>query len=142
MALNNDDKIWIKDTIVEVLEAVVLPRFGEIDERFDGVDKRLDGIDQRLDNHDQRFDGIEDQLRSLTAAQYEMREWIESVDRRLLGVESDIKEIYDRIVALEKTYEARGLRKDEQAELKERLDALTKWAQNVSKATGVPLPKL
>lgn len=116
-------------------------QFVKVNEQFVKVNERFDEVNARLDGHDRRLDRIEDELRSLTTSQREMRQWIERVDNRLLGVESDIKEIYDRIVALEKLHEARGLEQAERDELRDKFDALTDWAKKVSKATGVPLPK-
>ncbi len=65
---------------------------------------------------------------------------MEYVDRYILGVESDIKEIYDRIVALEK--KAPDLTSKEQLELGRKFEGLLDWAKLVSEKTGVALPKL
>ena len=70
-----------------------------------------------------------------------MREWIESIDSRLSGIESDIAEIYDRIVALEKKSD-QGLTKQDKKELEQKINDLLHWAKEVSKKTGVPLPKV
>ncbi len=49
----------IQETVGEVLEEIVLPRFEQVDKRFEQVDKRFEQIDQRFDRMDQRFDKIE-----------------------------------------------------------------------------------
>lgn len=102
-------------------------RFQQVDERFQQVDGRLNAIDNRLLN-------LEQQHR-------EMREWIERVDSRLSGIESDVAEIYDRIVVLEKKGKKNLTQKDI-TELENQFAALFDWAKKVSKHTGVALPKL
>lgn len=70
-----------------------------------------------------------------------MREWLEQIDDCLFGAKSNIKETYDRIVALEKQHTQSGLNAAQQQELAHKFDSLVAWAQKVSKATGVALPK-
>lgn len=114
-------------------------RFEQVDARFGQVDARFEQVDARFDKMDRRFDGIDLEIRKIHAEQTEMRQWMEHIDNRLMGVESDIKEIYDRIVALEK--KAPNLTSSEQAELSQKFESMLKWAQLVSKKTGVALPK-
>ncbi len=54
--------------------------------------------------------------------------------------ENDIKEIYDRIVVLEA--KGNALSKNDKQELEHQLAALFDWAKQVSKKTGIGLPKL
>lgn len=130
MSLTSDDKQWIKGAItegvVEALNEIVLPRFEEHDEKFKQIDRRFDTIDL--------------EIRKIHTEQTEMKAWMERIDGRILGIESDIKEIYDRIVALEK--KSPELTRKEQAELSRKLAVLFDWAKAVSEKTGVALPKL
>lgn len=120
-------------TIDDVLGAVadlatmVGEQFGRVDDRFEQID--------------QRFDRLEAEVSVIRKEQHDMRDWLERIDNRLYGIESDIKEIYDRIVALEQKSE-QGLTPAEQRELSKKFEHMLIWAQKVSKATGVPLPKL
>ena len=116
-------------------------RFEDTDEQFKSIDQRFDQIDQRFDQIDQRFDRLEAKVSVIRKEQHDMRDWLERIDNRLYGIESDIKEIYDRIVALEQKSE-QGLTPAEQRELSKKFEHMLIWAQKVSKATGVPLPKL
>lgn len=68
-----------------------------------------------------------------------MRLWIERVDNRLLRVESDIKEIYDRIVLLE---QKPTLQTSELQELEVRVERMADWMRQVIKKTGISFPKL
>ncbi len=110
-----------------------------IDERFEQVDKRFEQVDKRFEQVDKRLDTIEGEIVKVHHEQAEMRQWMEQIDSRILGIESDIKEIYDRIVTLETK---KTLTKGEQQELSRKFDALLAWARDVSRATGVALPKI
>lgn len=151
MSLTSDDKQWIKGAITEgVLDAineVVLPklvehdeRFEQIDSRFEQIDSKFEQIDSRFNQIDRRFDAIDAEIRKIHTEQTEMKAWMERIDGRIMGIESDIKEIYDRIVVLEK--KAPELTGKEQAELSRKLTVLFDWAKAVSEKTGVALPKL
>lgn len=137
MSLTSDDKEWIKGAItegvVDALNEIVLPRFEEHDARFEQIDARFEQIDRRLD-------GLDLEIRKIHTEQTEMRAWMERIENRLMGVESDVKEIYDRIVALEK--KAPDLTRKEQTELSRKFVSLLDWAKLVSEKTGVALPKL
>lgn len=104
------------------------------------VDDRFEQVDRRFEQVDHRFEAIESELHGIRQEQREMSEWLERIDNRILGIETDIKEIYDRIIALEK--KAPHLTRSEHEELAAKLEAVIAWAQNVSQKTGVPLPKL
>lgn len=127
-------------TIDDVLGAVA-DLATMVGEQFGRVDDRFEQIDQRFEQMDQRFDRLEAEVSVIRKEQHDMRDWLERIDNRLYGIESDIKEIYDRIVALEQKSE-QGLTPAEQRELSKKFEHMLIWAQKVSKATGVPLPKL
>lgn len=157
MSLTDSDKQWIKsaitDGVVEALNEIILPRFEAHDEKFDQIDAHFDQIDahfDQIDAHlgriDARFDRVENdvntiqgELRQMHTEIADIRDIVEGIDNRLLGVESDIREIYDHIVALEKKT---ALNADEQKELKKQFELLVSWAKKVSEKTGVPLPKI
>lgn len=60
---------------------------------------------------------------------------------RISGVEGGVEEIYDRIVELEKKGKDNLTAQDKQ-EFERQIAALFAWAKQVSKQTGIPLPKL
>lgn len=80
MALDDSDKNWIKDTIIDALETVVLPRFDEHDERFDRLEGRMDSMERNIIQ-------LQSDVRGL-----DMR--IDDMDGRLKALENDIKELY------------------------------------------------
>lgn len=122
-----------KPTDLEDIADAITGLAALMDKRFEQVDKHFEQVDKRFDQVDRRFDRIEKE-------QHEMRTWLERIDNRLLGIESDITEIYGRIVALE----AKGssLTKKDKQELERQIAALFKWAKQVSKQTGIALPRL
>ncbi len=126
MVIKDDTSL---DDIAEAIQALAT-----------NIDQRFDHVNQRFDHVDRRFDHVEGRLDNLEKGQREMRDWLERIDSRLSGVESDIKEIYDRIVVLEKRFP--DLKEQEVRELEEKLAVIITWAQEVSRKTGVVLPKL
>lgn len=104
------------------------------------VDQGFEKIDQRFEQVDKKFVEIESSISGIHREISEMREWMIKIDNRLTGIESDIEEIYDRIVILE----AKGqtLTTKDKEELERQLTALFQWAKEVSKQTGIALPKL
>lgn len=124
-------------------------QFQAVDERFDAMDARFDAMDARFDAMDARFDAMDARVDQLTldvqsarSEQVGIRQLLESIDNRLMGVESDITEIYDRIVALEEKHRLLGLTLADKRNLAAEFDRFMEWAQVVSKETGVPLPKI
>ena len=104
-----------------------------INERFDAVDKRMGSMEDRISK-------LEDTTNNILHEQRQIKEWMERLDSRVMGVESDIKEIYDRLVALEK--KAPNLTKADTQEMQDKFEVLFKWAEQVSAKTGVALPKM
>lgn len=111
-----------------------------MDQRFEQVDNRFEQVDRRFEAIDHRFSTIENELQTIRHEQSRISIWLEKIDRRLGGVKSDIKEIYDRIVMLEKN--ANNLTSADKEDLARQLTALIKWAKQVSKSTGIELPKI
>lgn len=140
---NNSTNSTSLDDIADAISGLAThmdERFEQVNGRLDKMDGRIDTMDGRLDTMDGRLDKMDGELAAIRREQREMREWIESIDNRLGGLESDIAEIYDRIVVLE----AKGAKrtKADLEELQTKLDRLIGWATKVSKQTGVALPKL
>lgn len=121
-----------KDTSLEDIAEAIQGLATQMDAGFERVDRRFEAVDQR-------FESIESELREIRQEQREMREWLQRIDNHVLGIESDIKDIYDRIVVLEQ--KAPQLSAREQRELATKLEAMISWAQEVSQKTGIPLPK-
>ena len=117
-------------------------QFQAVDERFDAMDARFDAMDARFDAMDARVDQLTLDVQSARSEQVGIRQLLESIDNRLMGVESDITEIYDRIVALEEKHRLLGLTLADKRNLAAEFDRFMEWAQVVSKETGVPLPKI
>jgi hypothetical protein len=65
---------------------------------------------------------------------------MERIDSRLMGVESDIKEIYDKIVAIDNKFP--NVTEKDILELTKNFEIIIGWAKEVSKKTGVPLPRI
>ncbi len=72
--------------------------------------------------------------------QQEVGQWLKQTDARILGAKSDIKEIYDRVVELEK--KGPYLTRREAKELEQKLSSILNWAKKVSQKTGIALPRL
>lgn len=122
-----------KDTSLDDIADAINVLATNIDARFEQVDVRF----EQIDSH---FKSIDHQLYEIRHEQRVMREWLERVESRVIGIESDIKEIYDRLVILEEKYP--NVTANEMKELEHKLDMMIKWAQKISKKTGVPLPKM
>jgi archaellum component FlaC len=125
---------------INILAGSIDERFEQVENRFDAMDKRFDAMDKRFDAMDKRFDSLEDRVANLEKGQRELRHWVERIDGRLQGVESDVKEIYDRLLVIEKRLP--NITEAEIREIQHKLEIITDWAKTVSKRYGVPLPKL
>lgn len=66
MALTHEDKIWIKDTIIEVIQTLVTPRLDE----------------------------LEASVRALQLDMISVKTQLALIDGRLEAVEADVKELY------------------------------------------------
>lgn len=87
-----------------------------------------------------RFSYTEEEIAGIHKESREMREWMIRIDNRLTGIENDIKKIYDRILMLEN--KKTSLSQNDKQELERPMAALFDWARQVSKQTGISLPKL
>ncbi len=130
------------DDIAEAISDLAISmgeRFEQVNARFDTMDVHQDKGDERLDRMDSRFDAIDQQLSAILIEQKRMRDWLERLDYALGGINSDIAEVYDRILVLEKQA---PLTARAQKELQDNLGQLFTWAKLVSRKTGVKLPKV
>lgn len=130
--MNKRPETTIDDVLIAVNDLATL--FGNEIESLRGELK-----DTRAEMHE-GFQAVESELQAIRREQREMREWLERIDNRFVGFETDIKEIYDRIIVLEER--SAQLTPNEYQELETKLEAMIAWAQKVSQKTGVPLPKL
>jgi len=159
MAKKKDTSIDDLADAINALATTMEKRFDGVDKRFDGVDKRFDGVDKRFDGVDKRFESIDkrfdrqdieikeikNQLFTMTSEQRETREAIERLENKYGGLNADIAEIYDRIVALEKrlSKDTNNLENDLEIQaLRSKIQTLSAWAREVSRKTGVARPKL
>ena len=130
-----------KDTSLDDISEAITGLATLMDQRFDQVDARFEQVDARFEQIDARFENIEQRLFRIEGEQRSMREWLKSIDSRLMGVENDIAEIYDQITELASKHKDNMTKKDKQ-DLQKQMDALFVWAKEVSKQTGISLPKL
>ncbi len=142
-------------TIADVLEAVdnlavstgqqfisIDKRFDQVDKRFEQVDKRFDQVDKRFEQVDKRFENIEGKLGQIDGRLFRLEkgqtELIEKVDRiegQIIAITSDIREIYDRLVVLEKRQD---LTEQDIVQLKQDTKTLIAWAEKVGINTKLP----
>ncbi len=121
MSLTQEDmkqlQTMMQDTVVDVIETLVFPKFDQIDERLGGVNERLDAIDARLDSADGKFVSLTARLDSinhkLNAHDVKFREIhnelrivnsrLDSIDGRLEALENDVKDLYHLTMAKDST---------------------------------------
>lgn len=73
-------------------------RFTAVDKRFTAIDDRFTAIDKRFDQIDLRLSFVENQNHSIGYELREVKQKVEDIDGRLMGVENDIKEIYSYLL--------------------------------------------
>lgn len=125
---------------LEALAELMTDGFDTMNGRFDTLETRMDGLETRMD-------GVETHMGAMEAHQQETNRRLGALEAsqarqegRTEALEADIKEIYAQLRDI-----AKRLPKVTDAELRavrRQLAALTKWAQEVSEKTGVPLPDL
>lgn len=137
--MNKKPETTVEDVLMAVNDLATLMGEQLEDVRNDIKDSRAE-TNERFQQVDHRFDAIDSELHGVRHEQREMRVWLESIENHILGIESDIKEIYDQIVILEQ--KAPYLTRNEHQELAAKLEVMITWAQKVSQKTGIPLPKI
>jgi septal ring factor EnvC (AmiA/AmiB activator) len=103
------------------------------------MESGFDTMNGRFDRLEAQMERIETGAGSIEREIIELKQIVSRIDSRFLGVEADIKEIYDKIVIL-------GQKQDrslaDNKELERKLAELINWAKEVSRQTGIPLPKI
>ena len=164
MALTNDDKQWIKETIVEgvngALETIVLPRFdaveadiselkrdvSELKEDVSGLKEDVSSLKSDMREVKSRLDSVESDIREvkdrLNGVESEMREVKDRLGRvegELQALTNDIEEIYDVIYSKpNKTLMSASFAK---MSSKEKLLVINEELLKIAKDTGVVLPR-
>ena len=164
MALTNDDKQWIKETIVEgvngALETIVLPRFdaveadiselkrdvSELKEDVSGLKEDVSSLKSDMREVKSRLDSVESDIREvkdrLNGVESEMREGknrLGRVEGELQALTNDIEEIYDVIYGKpNKTLMSASFSK---MSSKEKLLVINEELLKIAKDTGVVLPR-
>lgn len=130
-----------KDTSIDDLADAINALATTMEKRFDEVDKRFDGVDKRFDQQDTEIKEIKNQLFTMTREQRETREAIVRLESNYGGLNADIAEVYDRIVAIENLLPKETDDREIQA-IHNSISILSAWARETSKQTGVAQPKL
>lgn len=106
----------VRDVVVEVLEAVVLPRFDALEERMNRFELRMDGLEIRMDSLEHRMDGLERRIGGLEnrigglegrvtdieVQMHAIRTRLDDIDGRLTAIEDDVKELYSMVAQVQK----------------------------------------
>jgi len=96
MALTDEDKVWIANTMVELLRPTNA-RLDAIDARLERMDARLDAIDTRLDAIDLRLDGIDARWDRMDARFDKIDTRFDRVDDYILKFPSEVLSRFDII---------------------------------------------
>ncbi len=113
MSLTEDDVNTMRQVFSEGIEALVLPKFDEMDGRFDRIESRLDGVESHLDGVESRLDKVESRLykvethvSSLESEMHrgfgEVHRRLDNLDGRMEAVENDIKDIYEMLAEVQR----------------------------------------
>ncbi len=92
----------------KVMQDLIVPELRELSARLDAVEKRLDAIDKRFDGVDKRFDGVDRKFEDVERrAEQRHQDLLRHMDTRmddlgfLLRKSMEVKEIVERVTALE-----------------------------------------
>ena len=164
MALTNDDKQWIKETIVEgvngALETIVLPRFdaveadiselkrdvyelkedvSELKEDVSSLKSDMREVKNRLDSVESDIREVKDRLNGVESEMREVKDRLGRVEGELQALTNDIEEIYDVIYGKpNKTLMSASFSK---MSSKEKLLVINEELLKIAKDTGVVLPR-
>ena len=143
MALTNDDKQWIKgaiaDGVVEVLEAVVLPRFDEHGERLNRIEDRLGLVEKDVSSLKSEMYEVKSRLDRVEGGLHEVKDRLDRVEGELQALTNDIKEIYDVIYSKpNKVLMSASFAK---MSSKEKLLIINEELLKIAKEAGVVLPR-
>ncbi len=113
-------------------------QFSSFEQKFE---QKLDATEQRLS---QQISELQTELtifkRETNEFRRETNERLDNLSNEAAAVRNDIKEIYDRLVSIEKRLQHAS--PEQYSQLRRELDELKVWACQVSAYTGIALPKL
>lgn len=132
MALDDNDKSWIRDTVIEALETVVLPRFDEHDKRFDALES-----DVAVLKDDVRE--LKDDVRELKSDMRQVKSSLHTLEGKVEALEADIKEIYLMQARLEKM--TSGDKQFAKLNLEKKLLKLNTDLLATAREAGITLPR-
>ena len=106
MSLTEDDVKTMRQVFAEGFEALVLPRFDDVDRQFGEVKTRLDSVESRLDGVESRLYKVETHVSSLESEMHrgfgEVHRRLDNLDGRMEAVENDIKDIYEMLAEVQR----------------------------------------
>ena len=151
MSLSKEDLSDVRDIVIDALEALVLPRFDNLEHRMDRLEGRMDGLENRMGNLEGRMDGLEGRMGSiegrmgnLEVGQHEqtrqiraLSDNINNIDRRLKALEADIKELYAMVGTIQPVSPASNLH--EVNETYQRMDYLERSMLKLAHHVNVTL---
>lgn len=92
--LTKQDKVAIRDIVVEVIKDVVMPAFEtvalktDMETRFGGVENRLDRMETRLDSMEARLDSMDRKLDIFSAKTLDHDQKLSKHDKRIESLEA------------------------------------------------------
>ena len=143
MALTNDDKQWIKETIVEgvngALETIVLPRFDAVEADISELKRDVSELKEDVSGLKEDVSGLKEDVSSLKSDMREVKNRLGRVEGELQALTNDIEEIYDVIYGKpNKTLMSASFSK---MSSKEKLLVINEELLKIAKDTGVVLPR-
>lgn len=132
MALEDTDKTWIRDTIIEALETVVLPRFDEHDRRFDVLEADVAVLKDDVQE-------LKDDVRTLKDDMRQVKSSLTTLEGKVEALEADIKEIYLMQARLERANATD--KKFIKLSFEEKLLKLNRDLLATAKEAGITLPR-
>ena len=145
--ITNDD---IMSTMQDFMQ-MTSDGFVKIDGRFDRLENRMDSMEGRMDGMEGRMGAMEgrmgaleghmstlnNRMSTLEQQYHALHVIVESIESNQLGQSSDIKDILDRLLAIENRLP--NITEKELREMKHNLQALITWAQKSAKKQGIQL---
>ena len=132
-AVTKSDIKDVKDQIANLTELVVAG-FETMNERFDRLEARVGKLEVRMDSIEGKLLAVEARLFTVERKQREAADWLQRLDGRLAGFESDVKELYGMAAETRKDFTAH-LKK--YPELDARLQKVERFARTAARKTGI-----
>lgn len=134
MTLTKDDKSWIRDTIIDALEEVVLPRFDEHDRRFDERDKRFDALERDIAEIKADVANLHADVRALRDDMRDVKQRLGNLEGQVQALEADVRALYAMI-------DETSDKKFSKLSLEKKLLKLHSDLLATAKAAGITLPR-